>query len=300
MNTPSITTEELRALLQSNKDIVLVNVLPENFFKQKHIPGSINVDGYKMDFIDEAAKAGIKKDAAVVLYASGSDSEASTYAAQRMLKQGWTNVRDYREGIAGWTKSGQTLETGAATSAQASAKSSFTVDAATSQVLWSGRNMNSIHTGALKIKEGRIELGGSESVKGTIVIDMNSITDTDLTDPAWNKMLVTHLKSEDFFETAVYPTATITLKNGKRMAEDGCGNPNFMVTADVSIKAVTREITFPTSIMVDEDGTLKAHAHFDFDRTLWNVKYGSWKFFKLLGKHLVDDVISLNLKLAAR
>jgi polyisoprenoid-binding protein YceI len=300
MNAPVIATEELRRLLQSQKDIVLLNVLPEKFFKQKHIPGSVNVDGYKMDFIDEVEKAGIKKDAAIVVYASGSDSEASSYAAERMLKQGWMNVRDYREGIAGWTKFGFALEEEAPARPSTGAKTDYVVDTAQSLVLWSGRNMNSIHTGTLKIKEGRIERGANDSIKGTIVLDMNSIADTDLTDPAWNKMLVTHLKSGDFFETALYPTAKTTIKHSRRMAEDGCGNPNFTLTADVSIKDVTREITFPASIVVEEDGTLKAHAHFDFDRTLWNVKYGSWKFFKLLGRHLVDDVISLNLKLVAQ
>ena len=297
MKAPIITTEELRSWQQAKKDFILIDVLPENFFKRKHIPGSINVDGYKMDFIDEMAKAGIKKDADIVVYDSGSDSEASTYAAERMLKNGWAKVRDYREGIAGWAKAGLALEeTGAP---KPPAKTSFAVDTALSQMLWSGRNMNSIHTGTLKIKEGRIDFANG-AVKGTIVIDMNSIADTDLTDPAWNKMLVAHLKSGDFFETTTYPTAKILIKQSRRMAEDGCGNPNFALTADVTIKDVTRKISFPVAVIVEEDGTLKAHAHFDFDRTLWNVKYGSWKFFKLLGMHLVDDVISLNLKLVAR
>jgi polyisoprenoid-binding protein YceI len=297
MNAPTITTEELRGLLQSKKDLVLINVLPENFFKRKHIPGSVNVVGYKMDFIDEVAKAGIKKDADIIVYDSGSDSEASAYAAERMLKSGWTKVRDFRDGIAGWARAGLPLQEEPA--AKVSVKTSFIVDTAQSQVLWFGRNMNTLHTGTLKIKEGQIEFDGS-SVKGAIVLDMNSIVNTNLTDPAVNQMLVAHLKSEDFFESATYPTAKIVIKQSKRTAEDGCGNPNFALTADVSIKDVTREMTFPAAIIVEEDGTLKAHAHFDFDRTLWNVKYGSWKFFKMLGMHLVDDLISLNLKLVAR
>jgi polyisoprenoid-binding protein YceI len=297
MNAPTITTEELHRLLQTKKDLVLINVLPENFFKRKHIPGSINVVGYKMDFVDEVAKAGIKKDADIVVYDSGSDSEASTYAAERMLKNGWTKVRDFREGIAGWSKARLPLQEEPA--AKAPVKTSFTVDAAQSQVLWFGRNMNTLHTGTLKIKDGQIEFDGS-SAKGTIVLDMNSIVNTSLTDLALNQMLVAHLKSEDFFEAATYPTAKIVIKQGKRVAEDGCGNPNFLLTADVSIKDVTREMIFPAAIIVEEDGTLKAHAHFDFDRTLWNVKYGSWKFFRMLGMHLVDDLISLNLKLVAR
>jgi polyisoprenoid-binding protein YceI len=294
MNTPTITTEELRAMLQSNKDLVLINVLPENYFKRKHIPGSINVVCYKMDFVDGVAKAGIMKDADIVVYASGSDSEASTYAAERMLKSGWTKVRDFRDGIAGWAKAGLPLQEEAV--AKAAVKTSFTVDTAQSQIQWFGRNINTLHTGTLKIKEGQIQFDGG-SVKGSIVLDMNSITNTNLTDPGLNQVLVAHLKSEDFFETATYPSAKIDIKHSQRTAQDDCGNPNFLLTADVYIKDVTRELTFPAAIVIEEDGTLKAHAHFDFDRTLWNVKYGSWKFFKLLGMHLVDDVISLNLKL---
>jgi polyisoprenoid-binding protein YceI len=206
-------------------------------------------------------------------------------------------VRDYREGIAGWAKAGMPLEE---TSAPKSpTKTSFTVDAAQSQVMWFGRNINTLHNGTLKIKEGQIQFDDA-SVKGNIVLDMNSIANTNLTDLALNQMLVAHLKSEDFFETATYPTAKIVIKQSTRNAEDNSGTPNFSLTAEVTIKDVTRELTFPTEIAVEEDGTLKAHAHFDFDRTLWNVKYGSWKFFKLLGMHLVDDVISLNLKLVAR
>jgi polyisoprenoid-binding protein YceI len=298
MNAPVITTEELRGLLRSKENIVLVNVLPENFFKQRRIPGSVNVDGYKMDFIEEVRKAGIKEDAAVVVYASGSDSEASSHAAERMLKHGWINVRDYRDGIAGWAKAGLALEETEGT--HANMKTSYVVDAAQSLVLWSGRNMNSIHRGTLNIKEGRIERAGNDSIKGTITIDMTSIANTDLADSAWNKMLVAHLNSTDFFDTAAYPEAKITVKQSKRTTGDGNGVPNFMLTSDLAIKNVTQEIIFPACVGVDEEGVFKAHAHFDFDRTLWNVKYGSAKFFKQLGMHLVDDIISLDLKIIAR
>ena len=44
-----------------------------------------------------------------------------------------------------------------------------------------------------------------------ISLDMESITDTDLADAALNRILVAHLKSEDFFDTARHPTATFAL-----------------------------------------------------------------------------------------
>ena len=300
MNAPTISAEDLREMLDSEEDIVLLNVLPEIYFKKEHIPGSMNVDGYKMDFIQELEKAGVKKDTAIVVYASGDDSEASSYAAQRMLKHGWSKVMDYRKGIAGWRKSGFPLQATVEAVSATHRKNSYLVDVSQSVLHWSGRNMNSIHTGTLKIKEGRIDFASDESMTGQIVIDMGSIADTDLMDPAWNKMLITHLKSEDFFDTAQYPIAGIAIKKCERLAEPGSGVPNFRLTADLSIKAVTREIVFPASVVVEEDGTWKGHAHFDFDRTLWNVKYGSAKFFKLLGMHLVDDLVSLDLKIVAR
>ena len=49
-----------------------------------------------------------------------------------------------------------------------------------------------------------------------------------------------------------------------------------------------------------EGGGLVARAHFDFDRTEWGVRYGSGKFYERLGKHLVSDRISVDLKIAAR
>ena len=48
-----------------------------------------------------------------------------------------------------------------------------------------------------------------------------------------------------------------------------------------------------------EDGTLKAQAVFNLDRTLWNVHYGSGKLFERLGMHLVNDLISIEMFIVA-
>ena len=50
---------------------------------------------------------------------------------------------------------------------------------------------------------------------------------------------------------------------------------------------------------MDAEGRFVAQAHFDFDRTLWNVVYGSGRLFEKLGMHLVNDLISLQLKIVA-
>jgi hypothetical protein len=53
-------------------------------------------------------------------------------------------------------------------------------------------------------------------------------------------------------------------------------------------------------VAAQADGTLKAQAAIDLDRTLWNVNYGSGKLFERLGMHLVNDLISIELFIVAR
>ena len=49
-----------------------------------------------------------------------------------------------------------------------------------------------------------------------------------------------------------------------------------------------------------DDHGLIAEAHFDIDRTRWNVIYGSTRFFEHIGMHLVFDLISFQVKLVAK
>jgi rhodanese-related sulfurtransferase len=50
---------------------------------------------------------------------------------------------------------------------------------------------------------------------------------------------------------------------------------------------------------IDTDA-LVSEAHFDIDRTRWNVIYGSTRFFENLGMHLVFDLISFQVRIVAR
>jgi hypothetical protein len=66
------------------------------------------------------------------------------------------------------------------------------------------------------------------------------------------------------------------------------------VTADLTLKSETHPINFiakPSS-----DGKT-ATADLEFDRTKWNVRYGSGKFFKNLGDKMISDKVNLTVKL---
>jgi len=68
----------------------------------------------------------------------------------------------------------------------------------------------------------------------------------------------------------------------------------------LTIKGTARPLCFPAMISAQEDGILKAQAAIDLDRTLWDVSYGSGKLYERLGMHLVHDLISIELFIAAQ
>lgn len=67
-----------------------------------------------------------------------------------------------------------------------------------SVVTWTGNKIGGSHTGGIKVKSGYLVLKQGDITGGEVVMDMNSITNTDLKDEGYNQKLVGHLKSDDF------------------------------------------------------------------------------------------------------
>ncbi len=172
------------------------------------------------------------------------------------------------------------------------------VDLAASKVKWMGSKAVGSHNGTVALKSGTVSFDKANTLNGgTFVIDMNAIVNEDLTDASYNKKLVDHLKSADFFDVAKYPTATFTIKSVKK----GKASNSWDVTGDMKIKDVTKTITIP--VTVTNAGKAKlAVAKFDIDRTHWNVKYNSAKFFdiKKLKDKIINDKITLELSVKTK
>src|SRR5690606_16449997 len=97
------------------------------------------------------------------------------------------------------------------------------------------------------------------------------------------------------FDVVNNPTATFKIKSAT-MIEDK--DHMYDVSGDLTIKGTTNEISFPATIAM-KDGALLAQGEFFFDRTLWDVRFGSTKFFSNLGDNVVDDMIYVSFKLMA-
>lgn len=158
----------------------------------------------------------------------------------------------------------------------------YTADVKASQLKWLGKKVTGQHEGTLLLKSGTVVVDNHEIKNAEFVIDMGSIKNSDIDDNKMNKKLVGHLKSEDFFDVAKYPTATLKVTQAKKVSEN-----NYKVKGDLTIKGETHEVSFP--VKVDTSKETHAVGTIEIDRTQWNIRYGSGKFFKGLGDKMIKD-----------
>ena len=161
------------------------------------------------------------------------------------------------------------------------------IDAKTSTISWIGKKVTGQHSGTLNIKDGTLVFAKKKLKGGAITVDMTSINTTDLQAGKGKEDLDGHLKADDFFGTAKYPTAKIDFK---LIADNG--NGKYTVTADLTIKEITKPIKFE---IVVKGKT--ATTNLKIDRTKYDIKYGSGTFFENLGDKTISDEFDLAVAL---
>jgi rhodanese-related sulfurtransferase len=105
---PKLTLDQLRQRIDANPDLVLVEALPERYYRHSHLPGAINIPH---DAVDALAPALLPdKDTEIVVYCASGPCQNSGIAANRLLELGYTHVADYHEGKAEWLEAGLPIE----------------------------------------------------------------------------------------------------------------------------------------------------------------------------------------------
>ncbi len=172
----------------------------------------------------------------------------------------------------------------------------FAIDPAGSTLQWKGSKVvGDTHTGTLGIKSGEIVYAKEGPTSAVIVIDMKSITNTDLKDAEDNKKLVKHLKSNDFFSVEKHPEAKLTIKKFTKT-----GKEDFKLDGDLSIKGIVKAVSLNAKIQQEKQGITKIIADLEFDRTEFDVRYGSGKFFQGLGDKMISDKIQIKVELKGK
>ena len=164
-----------------------------------------------------------------------------------------------------------------------------------SELKWTGKELSSkTHTGILFLKEGRINIDSSGMIEGKVVIDMTSISVTDL-QGEWKDKLEGHLKSPDFFGVEKFPTAFITFQSNKKPNKE----KEIDLNGELSIRNITHPLSF-TEILMYTEPLLKAQAILSFGMSKYDVQLRSGKFFENIGDKIILDNMDVDIILASR
>jgi rhodanese-related sulfurtransferase len=97
---PLITKKDL-ATVAASKSATIVDVNSSDSFAKAHVPTAFNYGQNEKNFDTMLPK---DKTALIVAYCGGVQCSAWKAAAERACNMGYTNIKHFKEGIAGWTK----------------------------------------------------------------------------------------------------------------------------------------------------------------------------------------------------
>jgi len=167
-------------------------------------------------------------------------------------------------------------------------KEVYNVDSASSILTWTGFKPTGSHTGTVMLQSGTIGMNGNKIKSGSFVADMSTIKESE-----GSARLEGHLKSADFFEIEVFPISKFEVTKTHHM--DG----KTHVTGNLTIKNITKEITFEANVEVEGNTVTLTSKTFQVNRAEYNIKYKSQSFFNDLKEKFINDEFDLQVTIVA-
>jgi len=168
----------------------------------------------------------------------------------------------------------------------------YSIDIKESVVAWKGSMLigSNGHTGYVFISKGELMIENGQLMGGTAEVNMNTIVDDKYRS---DNNLIQHLKDPDFFDVEKFPISTFAI-----IKVESTNSENKKITANLTIKGITQPVTFPAKIEVT-DGIVKMNGKLVIDRTQWNVRYNSGKFYNVLADETISDDIEFHINIVA-
>ena len=190
-----------------------------------------------------------------------------------------------------WTKLALTgiLITGMA------AAETLNVDTDKSNINWVGRKVTGMHEGRIQLQSGSVEFDDDRLVSGVMIMDMSSIVVDDITNKAMNKRLQNHLESDDFFGVDNHPTARFEITEAELVRRDG-KRGLYEVQGGLTIKGITKSYKMEVWIARGE-AAASAEGMVQIDRTDFDIRYKSAKFFPGMGDRAIEDLFDIRFEL---
>ncbi len=153
-----------------------------------------------------------------------------------------------------------------------------------SSVSFVGSKVTGSHEGGFETFTGEVRIAGDSPSTAVVHVEIDTTS-------LWSddERLTGHLKSEDFFDVATYPTASFT-STAIAANDDG----THTLTGNLDLHGVTKQISFPATVSMTDSG-FTASAEFSIKRFDFDIVY------KGKADDLIrDDVlIKLDLRSAA-
>lgn len=169
----------------------------------------------------------------------------------------------------------------------------YKVDVTGSTIKWTAYKVTGKHFGKISLKSGSLEVSKTKLTKASFEVDMTTLTVEDISGE-WADKLKGHLQSDDFFSIEKHKTATFVSTKIVPTAKPGV----FSITGNLTIKGITKPITFDATTKI-EGGKVVGTSTLKVDRTNYDIKYGSGKFFQGLGDKAIYDEFDLEVSLVA-
>lgn len=301
-NAQTISATELNQRMAAVNPPIVIDTLIRDRYEAVHIKNARQACVFEVTFLEQVAEIVPRQESQIVVYGSSEKTMDAAIAADKLLRTGYPNVLVLEGGLAAWRSAGFPLSGNAPDGDEAPApgwilpEGAHTLDLDNSVVEWAGRNPNAKHHGTVGLAGGEVTVKAG-GITGSFEIDMSTIENINLQGDELLPVLIDHLKSDDFFFVERYPSVRFTIENATRRDNPQQGLPNYDVKGILELKGVRAELEFPATVSVTAENHISAEAHFDIDRTRWNVIYGSSRFFEHLGMHLVFDLISFQVKI---
>lgn len=162
-------------------------------------------------------------------------------------------------------------------------------------ISWSGQKVTgSNHYGLIKAKSGTVNTAGGQLTGGNIVLDMKSISVSGMDDNSKGReKLTNHLRGADFFAVEQFPEAVFEITSAEPTGVA------MLINGNLTLKGKTNEAVGSAKIAGAGSNSIIVSGVIVFDRSLFDVRYGSGKFFDDLGDELILDQVTITYSILA-
>jgi polyisoprenoid-binding protein YceI len=164
----------------------------------------------------------------------------------------------------------------------------LTADVASSTISWKGYKTMGSHEGTIELQSGNLMIDG-DAITGSFIAKMSTIKHA-----GGNAKLEKHLKSKDFFDIEVFTTSKFEITGTEKKDE------KLYVTGNLSIKDITKEITFPAAITKGDGMVTLTSETFQINRVDYNIQYKSKNFLNNLKEKFIKDEFDLKVSIVVK